>query len=465
MEAVDAAMSPARIIEIVRTWPGLTEMGLSVERCKVKKLRPSTDGDLDLQYRLELLNGRTAEPFKVTILGRVYANGKGEREYAELRESWKGKEHLFGEANLNGLALYVPELKLLLYASLSDEKLPSLEVALSPAAMTPFLAVCLDPHLPGTERLGRCEVEILHHKPGERCTLRYRLETRDRVDCRTYQRRCIGKIYGDAEEGERVFATMVELARRGFGRDAEDGIRIPQPYGYLRELQMVMMEDVVGAPLSQYLAAPQLSEHLRTAARALVKIHTCSWRMAKKEQAEDQIASLERGVARAIQMDPNLTPGLSAALSMITAAASEVHCPDPVLVHGGFYLREILLGDGSTAGVGRPTRPPAVTIVDLDKMCYADPARDLGKFLAHLKWEALQLDWSEAEARAHAETFLAAYRPDASTELIRRIDFYYRAILLRRACTTSLRPKKRRLTAAVLEAAVRGFPLLAKDKD
>ena len=37
---------------------------------------------------------------------------------------------------------------------------------------------------------------------------------------------------------------MRELTRRGFGPDAPDGIRVPQPLGYIDRLEMVLMEDV-----------------------------------------------------------------------------------------------------------------------------------------------------------------------------------------------------------------------------
>jgi aminoglycoside phosphotransferase (APT) family kinase protein len=449
MPVPDAAISPGKIVEILQAWPGLSRMDASIEQCEARKVRPTGEGELHLEYRLQLLPAGAAEPFKVTVLGKLYPNGKGESEYGRLRASLQGKEHLFSEANLNGLLHYERELRLLLHCPLTDEKLPGLGIALDAVAMKLWLACCMDLVPAGPESIRACAVETLRYKPGKRCTLRYRLETVDPENGQTHQRSCIGKIYGDRQEGEQVFATMVELSGRGFGRDAADGIKIPHPYGYVSELQMLLLEDIAGTPLKRSLSSPELAAHLRAAARALAKIHGCSLRVTRSYAVEERLATLKRGVARAAQVCPDLTEPFEVSLGRILASAAGVHCPEPVLVHRDFQYNQVLLGREQDGPV------PAVTVIDFDTLCHGDPAIDVGNFLGHLRWQGFLLAWPEEDVRQHVDAFLAGYHPRMPSDLAGRVDFHYRASLLRIACLASLRPARRHLAAALLDEVMK----------
>jgi aminoglycoside phosphotransferase (APT) family kinase protein len=258
----------------------------------------------------------------------------------------------------------------------------------------------------------------------------------------------VGKIYEDWVKGERVYSVMQELARSGFGRDATDGVRIPHPLGTIGALQMVVMEDAPGVPLSEALSSPQLRRHLRMAAQALAKLHRCPPVTSGRDEktSADWISSLERGVAKAIPFQPDLTRAFTASLRKIREKARDLPTHEPVLVHGAFYLREILV------------RSHGVTIVDIDKVQKGDPALDAGNFLADLRWHGLLLGWTEERFRGHADTFLEAYGRGSGAELMQRIDFYYHAFLLRRAFRFSLRPKWWDWTAALLFEVVTARP-------
>jgi hypothetical protein len=237
-------------------------------------------------------------------------------------------------------------------------------------------------------------------------------------------------MYSDAAHGERVFATMQELDGLGFGREATDGVQIPQPLGYLTDLQMVVMEDYPGVPLMETLSAPGLDEPLAMAARAAAKIHRCPLKIDGREHDTPTglIRRLKRGVSKATQLDPDLTTRLEAGLRLIQGLAGELPSPEATLVHAGFCPREVLVGgDG-------------VAIVDVDNFHNGDPAHDVGNFIADLRWQGLLLGWSEEKARSSIQTFLSAYRQAIPSELRQRIDFYYRLFLLRRACRVARRP-------------------------
>jgi len=162
-------------------------------------------------------------------------------------------------------------------------------------------------------------------------------------------------------------------------------------------------------------------------------------------EVADQLASLCRAVANTVPEAPDLARLLEESLDRIISLAPHLPPHEPRLVHRDFHYNQVLPGKDRA------------TLVDFDTMSNADPALDVGHFLAHLKWKGRQLQWSEEEARSFAETFLSAYRPDRPPELMQRIDFYYRAYLLRIACRVALRPQWRHLTTSLLHEALAGY--------
>ena len=103
--------------------------------------------------------------------------------------------------------------------------------------------------------------------------------------------------------------------------------------------------------------------------------------------------------------------------------------PDMVLSHGDFTPAQVLL-DGQD-----------VAVVDLDTLCWADPALDLGRFLAHLELLAVKRGGDAATPLVHDLTraFLRGYgeatpRTAAAAEATDRIALYKTTTLARTAC-------------------------------
>src|SRR5207247_1111320 len=158
--------------------------------------------------------------------------------------SWRASGLFVADSACTGFVQYVPELRLLLASPSADAKLPSLRVALDPHAIKPFLANCLNRSMHRKESLSGCEVDILRYRPGKRCVLRYRLGASRLAAGAVHERSFIGKAYGNRADGGAVCAIILGLYENRFGRDSSDGIRIPEPLGYIPELHMVLMEDV-----------------------------------------------------------------------------------------------------------------------------------------------------------------------------------------------------------------------------
>jgi aminoglycoside phosphotransferase (APT) family kinase protein len=119
-----------------------------------------------------------------------------------------------------------------------------------------------------------------------------------------------------------------------------------------------------------------------------------------------------------------------------------------VLSHGDFTPSQVLL-DGRTAAM-----------VDLDTLCWADPALDLGRYLAHLHLLAAKVDPRRAANLMEelTERFLDGYsrtsaRTAAAGLATQRIAFYKATTLARTALHScrQLKTSRFELAAGLLE--------------
>ena len=175
-----------------------------------------------------------------------------------------------------------------------------------------------------------------------RCTLRYRLWARDPHACKSQEQTIIGKIFKRESDSRNLFRVMSELYHKGFSTDSADAIRIPRPLGYVPELTMVLMEYVPSPRLSQSMSSPCLADHLVAAARALVKLHSCSLKGVPKYQVGDEVTHLKRWVAKAIRVNPDLAPALDSMLGDVITSVRDLDCLETVLAHGDFTARNVL---------------------------------------------------------------------------------------------------------------------------
>jgi hypothetical protein len=276
-----------------------------------------------------------------------------------------------------------------------DPGLPTLPRALDPVLMREVLGRVV-PGTGGDRGIGRCAVDVVHHPRQGRCVLRYRLfvgaggwgELRHPV--------LFGKVYAD--ETAAAAASSLRVLRGGLRLLPERmRVAVPQPFAVVPSLRLGLVEAVPGRPLLPDLvtaacepggppresASEALREAVRTAARAAAAVHLCDpsrsplpTRGLAAEQAatERELALLEAvwpGIAARLRR--GMTRTLEALPDCGGRTASADQPVAPVLAHGDFTPRQVLLDASGRAG-----------IVDVDTLCIAEPALDLGRFLAYL---------------------------------------------------------------------------------
>ena len=419
------------------------------------------DGSCTLRYDVRVVTPEGAESEHV-VLGRVHQDEDSARAYLEQRVRPLAGGRRAAGPPWRALAAVVPEAALALHVFPVDPDLPTLRQAMSPRtvarlAHSPFSSA--EPPL----------VEVVHHPREGACVLRYTLAGQDDSG----PRRLYGKVYPGLE-GEAVDSFLRALgrqprgARTGAGRGAgrasgrgaasrANGRRFPEPVIYAPGLHLLVTEALPGEPviprlLGSVLATPlaaelgqesaELHAAVRAAGEALALMHGSDLATAPVHTAADEKDGLVQGLELVSRFWPEAADRVRASSPVLLEPPPEA--PDVVLSHGDFTPSQVLL-DGRNAAV-----------VDLDTLCWADPALDLGRFIAHLELLAAKRGGrsGRALARELARSFLAGYggvgkRTSAAASAFERITFYRSATLSRSALRAARQLKAYRLDLAL----------------
>jgi len=321
------------------------------------------------------------------------------------------------------------------------------------------------------------KAEPVRYKPSSRCVLRYTLLLEGGVAEGTLQRRLalFGKVYSDREQARTVQAQMQQL----YTEQAEPGQPIlPRPLGAVEKLGLTLHE-AVGSPegtepetLRTGLHALQPlfvrggsgeildvvipGEELRMTANALARVHTSAVRPVGPPRTGAKEAKRARARAALIAAHNPAQGEAAQRLAEQLATLLEALQPDAYRpVHGGFKASQLLF------------QSQRVFIVDFDGFCVADPALDVGYFLAYLRPSGLWYHrlgmrrWFENAAAS----FVNAYRQalsergidEATTDgILQRTCLYEAAFLFKIATRRVSRlnsPRPGELSAMLTEIA------------
>jgi hypothetical protein len=326
-----------------------------------------------------------------------------------------------------------------------DPDLPRLADVARPATLRDALRDAL----PGGGPILRCRVDLVRYRPGRRATLTVEMR-RSGDPARRRPQRLVVKCYHDGRKAAAVAAEAVLLDATV---DPGTPLRFASVRAHLSELSLVVQEHVTGARLDEVicLPGPAPERALRRAAVALAALHrqpvvTDRTRAVDKERARFAARSL-----RVTEVDPVAGTALMELATRLSATARDIPPGAVGLVHGDCKPSQFLLrGEGE------------VVLLDLDSCGQADPAGDVGTFLATLRQHALRRVLARrataADARAQsalAEAFLDQYVEaaggGADVELRRRIAWYEAVALERKALRCFARAPRSPLTRALVE--------------
>ncbi len=231
---------------------------------------------------------------------------------------------------------------------------------------------------------GAAEPELLRYWPRRRAVIRFG----DRVL----------KVYRDQKDFDQALHALRHSRRLR-------QVLVPAYEGRLKARRVTLQEWLPGGGPA---LAPGRSE---PAARVIAELHADRLLQARTTTATDLLRKARSRGAFVTSLDPGLGPEVADVLTRLAAAV-----PAPaslVTSHGNFHAGQLL------------ATPRGLALVDLDRMCRADPAYDLASFAAHV---AFGHESDDETVGATVDSLLTGYgaRPPA-------LAWYLSACLLRRA--------------------------------
>jgi aminoglycoside phosphotransferase (APT) family kinase protein len=326
-----------------------------------------------------------------------------------------------------------------------DPDLPRLSDVARPATLRDALRDAL----PGCGPILRCRVDLVRYRPGRRATLT--VEMRGSGDpSRRRPQRLVVKCYHDAGKAAAVAAEAVLLDATV---DPAAPLRFAPVRAHLPELSSVVQEHVSGVPLDTVirLPGPVPERALRRAAVALAALHRQPVVSSRTRAIDKELARFVARGLRVAEVDAATGTALVALGTRLAETADDASPGVIGLVHGDCKPSQFLLRDERE-----------VVLLDLDSCGQADPAGDVGTFLATMRQhnlrQVLARRTTATEARAQAdlaEVFLDQYVEatggGADVGLRRRIAWYEAVALERKALRCFARAPRSPLTHALVE--------------
>jgi len=317
------------------------------------------------------------------------------------------------------------------------DRLTTLSKVLDPKALAQHLCLfSLPPWNWGA--IEEVQVRVLRPKL-ERCTLEIRLRSENGWHS------LIGKVYGSDRAD--VFQAMERIGQAGFGPQEE--FSIPQPLVYLSSLRLLVQEKVEGPRAKEIFATSDergCAAAAERCARWLARFHAIAPKAgpvsdpdeffnseSMSEAMQQCLRELAGAGSRIAEKSARLLEGLKDAAGALSPV--EMHAG-----HGSYSPSHVIPASGRTV------------VFDWDGYDVADPARDLGRFLASLRRLALVKLGSIRALDAMAEIFLSTYLDAGQPEALRNLRFYEAAACLKLAKHSFFHTRIERMEATLDEA-------------
>ncbi|HZM22092.1 MAG TPA: phosphotransferase [Anaerolineales bacterium] len=359
----------------------------------------------------------------------------------------------------------IPSLGMRVYRFPNDPALPSLAKALDPQMVSAALAEALPEFQANAARVLRCDVKLLRFRPGRRCTVQLHVWLREKESGAIYNRVLYGKIYHDLEKARSVYQQMLSLSS---SVPAKDGlISFATASAFLPDLAMVLQDPIAGVSLENLMSCdtkvcdPRGFAGTMMAAAALAAFHNSSGVVAGKERSiRSELVRFKKRGAEIGQVDPGLSNNIIKLADALSAWLDTLDLwgATTCLVHGDCKPAQFLINNQQ------------IVLLDFDHGGMADPAVDVGTFLATLQQMQIKetlknrgrpvpcASWLPGLKRQFLEVYCSA--SGYPSEFWHLAEWYEAVALLRKTIRAFQRSPFSPLPAALVTEAWKGLETL-----
>ena len=363
---------------------GGTDPACVLERCEPDRPLFLAGEGCTVQYDCEVRDAADGTVREPIVVGRVFPDHASCAEYmrqklAPLVARVRGRADL---SRFASPAALIEPLHMVVHVWPLDGELPTLVDATDPRHMAGVLGGALGSRLAVED----CDIELVSYRRRSRCVLRYVVRGRAIATGEPERLVLYGKLTprgDDALYGE----TLASLRAHFEARHDGDRITIPRSLGWRADLGLALLEEVpgeakVGTALRARLRAkpagdgPTLEAMLSRCVRVATALHGSGLPLGRPRPIEHRLADLEHEVEITRLFSPEFAARAGGWLARVAAGVRRSQAEPFRLCHGDFKYAQLLF-DGDAVG-----------LVDLDNVCQAEPALDLGQFFAYLRTQS-----------------------------------------------------------------------------
>ncbi|MGZ6347666.1 MAG: phosphotransferase family protein, partial [Anaerolineales bacterium] len=368
-----------------------TEGHYSIVKCTAGKALYLPDNIINMQYNLALADNTNHRGLTALINARLFRHLADCRRYVDetlkpIAAGMVNRPEI--EPFARPVAIIEP-LNMALCAFPIDGLIPTLVHATDPHRIAGILAETLPEALSGEFQVKDVRLLLAHYGRYKRCVLRYSIAGIQTKTQAPHDLTVYGKVDSDGLGGSTlsIISALKEKLR-------EPGIpyrfRIPNSLGYFPDLQLLLMEALPGKPFFKDLlktwtanghkSKPESIAHgdevtlelaIRTCALIAATLHGSGIELGRRNTLDLQVAKLREEADFLHQVFPELGSQIRSWIDQIVEFGQGYTELPLCFSHGDFTYTQLVF-EGKDGG-----------LVDFDSFCQAEPAQDLGHYLAY----------------------------------------------------------------------------------
>lgn len=424
--------------------------GYQLEDCLPSKAFPLAGNIWRMQYHLVIKNHNNEQVSSTIANAMIFPSLAQGNHYLKTRLRPLARQ-VRDRPELNPfirLVSLVKPLQMVVSVFPIDGALPTLVGATDPKLMLEIFNQTLPISRSKNLVITGFDMELAHYGRHERCVIRYTVNAEHEVQHTHSHLPIYGKI--NSENTGRITDELIQSLQEKLRSQALPfSFQIPKSYGYIEDLKLLLMEAIPGQPVVKHLIHDgpgyemdglTIKQAIQISGRIAAAFHKTGITIGDPFTLTAFAEQVRKELVTTKQEQPDLAARIYAYLDKIVGAAQGCAVLPFVLNHGDYTYTQLIF-HGKSVG-----------LVDFDSICQAEPALDLGQFIAYqrlafLKEQDPANPFSPQEVDTFCEYFLEAYFemfPDrkAAEGLVRTRTLFYELLSLVRLMVHSAEKQK-----------------------